>query len=616
MRSGQEYRPIFRAARPRRRSPLSATAGLLVCSTLLLGGCSHHDTLQAESRELALTSGPGVKVGPRCSPDGRFVAYTKVEEMDRAAVYIVPTQGGNSRRVSADGSERVYDWTPDGRGLFVWNFSNRELRAVSLNGDSLSTIPKVEMSWIQGVSRDGSRFLWRKFTGDNLDLALSTRDGTDQILAETPEWESEACFGPGPGQVTAARQSTYKAPHSELAIWSPDTREYTALPIPKARNLAPAWSPDHRYLAYVSDQEGNLDLWVYDSRSRTTVRLTNTREEENQPDWSADGQWIVFSRRMQTAHIFVGNPETYEKRQITSGESKDTGPVPSPDGHFVVFVRRSPVEGGGMSNPSLCVVSADGGEVRRLDLDGLVPDQGEGRVTWSPDGTQLAFSADDGTGNVDLYRIALDGGRPERVTIRPGNDVAPMWSPDGRYFAYMRLADGQTQICVIPVRGGIAKRVTSGVNPKQAPAWAPDSDHIAYSNTDLDTEATEVWVTSYTDTASAHFVAPPDPEEEGNYPGYWTQDGRDIIVWRMAADQWTVHAVSADGTHPSVRVAEMGHGDAEHFLKFTPEGKQYLKTVFPEGIHTFATGDDVSNIFALRVPSLIETKLRAEGDWN
>lgn len=606
--------------RPRRVSPPLQSIPVLVVACLgvlagVLAGCGGGGTLQAETREVALTHGPGVRVHPCYSPDGREVAYTEVEEGDRCKVYVVSSTGGEPRRVSNDDGECVLGWMPDGRGLFVTNRTAQELRTIDLNGDSLKTVPKPEMAWIRAVSRNGTQFLWAKFTGDNLDLDLSTPAGTDHVLAQTPEWESQACFGPEPGEITVSRQTgSARAVSTELAVWSPKTGSYTPLPIPPARNLAPAWSPDHRYLAYASDQGGNLDIWLYDPGKGANIQLTNTREEENQPAWSPDGRWIAFSRGRQTSHIFVGNPETYEKRQITSGEAKDTWPVPSPDGKFVAFIRRSPSASGiGMSGPGLCVVSAEGGEVRRLDLDDLVPEMGEGRMSWSPDGTQLAFSADDGTGNVDIYRIRLDGGQPERVTIRPGSDVGPRWSPDGKFFAYNRLADGETQISVIPVLGGMPTNVTHGESVNQAPAWGPDSDHIAYSRTDLDTEVAEVWVTSYRNPASAHFVAAADSTEP-DYPDYWTADGRDILAWRMNGDQWTVHAISADGSHPVVLVAEEGRDDARNFLAFTPQGKRYMKTMFPGGIHAFASGDDVSNIFARYVPSLIEAKLSAGGD--
>jgi Tol biopolymer transport system component len=352
-----------------------------------------------------------------------------------------------------------------------------------------------------------------------------------------------------------------------------------------------------------------MDLWVFDRTSGNSIQLTSTPEAERNPDWSPDGDRITFSRRIESSHVFFGDPLTRESHQITTGQARDMYPVISPDGKWVAFVRRPKLTQGEASKLVLCIAPVEGEGVQYIRLGGLALQDGRASIAWSPDSDHIAFTADDGTGNVDIYRVARSDGNPERVTIAPGQDGFPSWSPDGHHLAYMRFADGATNIWAIPSSGGLAMQLTKeGLN--QGIAWAPDSDHIAYAWIQGEGEDPELWLTSLSRPGDARMIL---EKSSGNYPEAWSRDGKVILVWNNTGDNWSAFAYTLDGRR-LFKVADEEPG--ESFVKFTEKGKKYAERIYEGGLHAFTDGDNISNIYVMRVPEIIEAKLQAGGDWK
>lgn len=84
-------------------------------------------------------------------------------------------------------------------------------------------------------------------------------------------------------------------------------------------------------------------------------------------------------------------------------------------------------------------------------------------------GAQLWFSAEG-----DLWHVALDGGRAERVTTHPGLETQPAVSPDGRWLAFVGNYEGTPEAYVMPVAGGTPRRLSwFGTRPVQVWGWTP-----------------------------------------------------------------------------------------------------------------------------------------------
>ena len=114
---------------------------------------------------------------------------------------------------------------------------------------------------------------------------------------------------------------------------------------------------------------------------------------------------------------------------------------------------------------------------------------GENRdVSWSPDGRKLAFSSDRG-GHYDIWVVEAPqdtGWSPEDLNLRNltrdrAFDRYPVWSPDGRWIAYVSTHGDSTEIWAVPSEGGEPRRVTYDGDYKNGLiCWSPDGRFIAF----------------------------------------------------------------------------------------------------------------------------------------
>jgi len=125
-----------------------------------------------------------------------------------------------------------------------------------------------------------------------------------------------------------------------------------------------------------------------------------------------------------------------------------------------------------------------------VDLDGSDPPKRltdepgcETYPTWSPDGAEIAFSADSGTNfyDTDIYVVNADGsGTPRRLTDDPGTDIQPSWSPSGAEIAFSATRSGSLDVYKIDADGSGETRLTYSQLSEAQPTWSPDGDQIAF----------------------------------------------------------------------------------------------------------------------------------------
>jgi dipeptidyl aminopeptidase/acylaminoacyl peptidase len=188
----------------------------------------------------------------------------------------------------------------------------------------------------------------------------------------------------------------------------------------------------------------------------------------------------VVRRGEYESHLFrvdlVSRPAP---EQLTAGRVRDTRPRVSPDGTHVAFVR-SWVDDEKRPN-ALCVVAIRGGRIRTLAPSGTTPGFGSiGEVTWSHDGSQLAFTAE-----VDPPR-SIVGDRPpigskaarsdkvKEVTARRVTRTDWRWDEVGH-------RDRWTHLFVIDSDGGAARQVTRGDWSVSAITWHPNGRTVAFT---------------------------------------------------------------------------------------------------------------------------------------
>lgn len=155
----------------------------------------------------------------------------------------------------------------------------------------------------------------------------------------------------------------------------------------------------------------------------------------------------------------------------------------SPDGSKIAFA------GNANGNWDIYVVDAGGGSP--VDLTSSSP-AADTEPRWSPNGAKIAFDSDRG-GNVDVYSMSSDGSAVTDLTSNSAADTLGDCSPDSQRIVFSSTRTGNGDLYVMGATGAPTTRITSGSGAETRAAWSPDGRTIAFSNdADGDNEVYEV----------------------------------------------------------------------------------------------------------------------------
>ena len=194
------------------------------------------------------------------------------------------------------------------------------------------------------------------------------------------------------------------------------------------------------------------------------------------PNWSVDGQWLVFNAG---GRLFRISPDGGAVEPIDSGGLSDLNNdhLLSPDGS-TIYVSSDDVH--------LYALPFDGGEPRRVSNSHATPFHYYLHGI-SPDGTTLAYVAIEGKGDdrrVNLFTIPADGGPDTRLTDLSMPNDGPEYSPDGRWIYFnSELAasrPGHAQIFRMPADGGVPEQLTFDSLVNWFPHLSPDGQMVAF----------------------------------------------------------------------------------------------------------------------------------------
>ena len=231
----------------------------------------------------------------------------------------------------------------------------------------------------------------------------------------------------------------------------------------------PALSPDGSLVAYASDESGNPDIWLIDSRGGSALRLTDDPAADRNPHWFPDGSAVAFvSNRTGRPAIWkvprLGGPATL----ILDNADE---PAISADGQWLAAAQPN-----SRASRRISIVSLQDPNRRRWmtgDRDGLWDHRAP---AWSPDGTTLCYAA-----GRDLWLVPVDRGAPRRLTTDGEIDFKPSWSPDGQYVYFSSYREGTAAVWRVSARGGRPSRLTPGAGPERDPDVSRDGSRLAYT---------------------------------------------------------------------------------------------------------------------------------------
>ena len=188
----------------------------------------------------------------------------------------------------------------------------------------------------------------------------------------------------------------------------------------------PSWSPDGRRIAFARDFDpivGEVDYDLFTMRadgSRQRNLTSSPGVTDYQPAWSPVGGSLVFlSDRDGDLEVYTSRPSGSEVRQLTFNDAFEFVPGWSPDGARIVFATDR--DDGDFE---IYTMRGDGADQTRLGF----PDGGEGYPAWSPDGAEIVF-ASDRDGAPEIYTMRADGSDQTRRTTNRAVDVHPDWQP-------------------------------------------------------------------------------------------------------------------------------------------------------------------------------------------
>ncbi len=450
----------FSSDRPPDGSPAGTATGSYNLWTLTLA--------TGKLTEITHASGGVNYYYPTWTPDSKQLTYV---DSSHAIESIAADGTGSATTLYSDPANPFYSptWSPDGKSLAYTELDNNgTLTQLFVNGTAVSGNEDVFAFPARWVSNDG---LIYAANGHILRRSLSSGSVTTIPFAanvtftrasypmKTHDFNSTS---PRPATGILSPELSPDGHHVVFEalnqLWEMeighDPVKLTDSPWAKA---TPVWSPDGKSLAYSSDQDGSMAIYIRTIATGATRRLTTPfTGAQVKLAWSPDGKKIAF----ETALDSEGGSQALYVADVASGNFKQIF-SPSQDAkgaqYEIAFEPGAPSWGPDSNTIALAVQQSYTTRFR----------EGETRI----------LTVDATTGATHLY----DPYGFETITNRVEGD-GPVWSPDGRYMAYV-LDDVLWVLPVDPATGaptGPARQITDEIADQLS--WSGDSQHILYDS--------------------------------------------------------------------------------------------------------------------------------------
>jgi tricorn protease len=172
-----------------------------------------------------------------------------------------------------------------------------------------------------------------------------------------------------------------------------------------SRNQFPKWSPDGKFIAYVSDVSGRDELWISDPQGKTPKKITNLDNEKGALVWTPDSTALVYTAADKRLYRYtIADDKT---ATLSSSDVNRIGVVSvSPDSKWVAFAKQDRT-----LRSHVYIMPMTGGEERHVSDDRVL--YSEANAVWTADGRYLVFTSSEGFSN----GIATQGGINTTVTL-------------------------------------------------------------------------------------------------------------------------------------------------------------------------------------------------------
>ena len=241
-------------------------------------------------------------------------------------------------------------------------------------------------------------------------------------------------------------------------------------------NFNPVWDPNRQQIAFLSNRDGNIEVYVGVASEDVPVfyRITNSEFDESQISWSADGKRIAYTSedhegRRTVQHVAL---DELVPTPIVFGSEGETDPAWSPTESLIVFAK---LKANGESDG---IFLRDPSNVNIVQLTA-----GPHHFpTWAPDGKRIAYVSTQNDGQQDIYVLNVSAlgptSEPLRITQDGADDYKPEWSRDGKRIAFISDRSGNADVYTIgPDGSGLAMITQNAVNELSV-QWGPNGSLV------------------------------------------------------------------------------------------------------------------------------------------
>ncbi len=235
--------------------------------------------------------------------------------------------------------------------------------------------------------------------------------------------------------------------------------------------IFPNVSPDGESFVYAAKTQDNFDIYLQRVGGKKVINLTeNSTEDDTQPAFSKDGEFIAFRSERNGGGIFLMESTGENPRRLS-----DFGfhPSWSPDGTEIVVSQKGYERPSTRDRSSLWIIDVKTGKRRKLI--GNFANQ----PAWSPNGNRIAFWFIQSGGRRDVATISPEGGEPIPVTNSANTNWNPVWSPDGKYLYYSSDLNGNMAFWRVRIDESTGKVIGKA---EIIPTPAKFNSHLSFSS--------------------------------------------------------------------------------------------------------------------------------------
>jgi Tol biopolymer transport system component len=238
-------------------------------------------------------------------------------------------------------------------------------------------------------------------------------------------------------------------------------------------------------LAFVAKWNGNPEIYTVSADGTGLKRLTNDSVDDIAPAWSPNGRYIAFisasgSGEQRISSLYLMKPDGTQKTPLVSDRFVYPDFAWSPDSRLIVFSGQEETD-----TPDLYVIDLASQSLTDLDHAAETGRLGASFPVWSPDSKFVAFQVplDDALVYWRVNTVAADGSDLQEITSDAVEDRLPQWSPQDKRILFISKSEIGTvpeQLFLMMPNGSARTKLTDSTTFKTLPKWSPNGYMIAY----------------------------------------------------------------------------------------------------------------------------------------